>query len=188
MGDYYNIYTTSQDSTDQGGGVVAWTDVERIAVGDGIPGSATLGAFETTSYADSSKLAVTSGLGNSSFIAHPRAIVTGVLVEVVAQCDTDSSAQLTQVFLSDTTAQQGNALSASKPIETSYKDVSIGGDGEMWGLTSAQIKSLVASKFFGVTILAEEIAGNRVFVEVDGVRVTIYYNLPRILAAVGAGL
>jgi hypothetical protein len=78
-------------------------------------------------------------------------------------------------------------LACSKPIKDGWDYSEIGGDGEMWGLTDAQMKAFIQQKFQGFRFEVEEETGIATVVDVDGMEITVYWDEYRTLASLGCG-
>lgn len=161
-----------------------WTSPSSGAVEDSIFASAKLNAFEQTDFLGSA--------GYSGFGIPAYARIDGVLAQVLMQADVPDSTQITEAYL---TAPNGtissSANSAGKPISGSYgwgeKGTEIGGATDKWGMTNAQLQTWLGAKNAGFMFKVEEIVGGVTLVEVDAVRLTVYYYLPSRLGIMGVG-
>lgn len=188
MGAYsYTVNTSSGTAmTNVAGGGIAWSSVNDGRIQDGLNASVALGISDISDYIDSQKY---TGFPTLSGIA----VITGVMVEAYMYADIADVAQATECYLTEATVQQTGPEDAGKPIpdapDWGAKGCYWGGDGVMWGLTSAQMKTLLASKFFGTQFWVQETSGSfSPTVYVDDTRVTVYYDIPRRqLCALGAG-
>ena len=175
--------TSSQNITGSG---IVWTDPDKAAVEDGTPAKNFLNPSEQTDF-------VNGTTGGFSFGTGITVTITGVLCEANAVADLNESAQIQEAYLTvDNGVASSSPVGASKPLNDTYdwgnSGNQVGGDGEMWGLTSAGIKSLMQNKFFGCSVSITEIGGNAINVGIDGIRVTAFYNInAKTLAAMGAG-
>lgn len=183
MGAFFTTLDTTTDSTSVAGGGVAWTHVEYAAVFDGTN-------YAQASFAGSDLTDWCRGL---NFKSWPTWIwertITGLMCSIYAQCDTADACRVTHCSLYSNAGFTGNDLAAAKPIETVLKEVQIGGDGEMWGLTSDQIKAYTGQKGQGFVFEVEEETGNPANVDIDGMFITIWYNRRiRALGSLGCGI
>lgn len=185
MGAYSFTMTMVKAATEVSWGGIAWTNPDKAGVEDGVYATNDLNALEKTEYINCDQL---SGLISLPALAQ----ITGILVELLGYADTDDVLYISEGWLSDGSVQQGSSVAASKPITTTEgwgeKGSYYGGDGEMFGLSSAQLKSLITQKFFGCQYLFEEITGGGPYhLEIDSARITVFYDLPRLFAVMGAG-
>lgn len=176
---------TSSANIASGGGGGVWTNSAFAAVEDGNNATIALGATVYSDYLRATCGALT------YLEPSGRVTITGVACEVLGFADTDNATQITYAILWNGLGTAGSSVAASKPIPLSAtwgdSGLTIGGDGEMWGLSAADLKTTLGAKFFGFQFYAEEILGVGANVEIDAMRVTVYYDLPRRHNLLGCG-
>jgi len=183
MGPYSVTVTTAKASTEVPWGGIAWTNPgdASIDTGGAMFASVTLGPLEISEYINAAQFGPIP-------LLNVHDTVTGVACTIVAQ-STDTDTYMTECWLTDTEVQQGSSVAATKPLESSYKDNQAGGNGEMWGLTSTQLKTLLTQKFFGFQFWLEDTAGAGCTADVSGMSITIWWtSRARLKSLLGAGL
>lgn len=183
MGAYSTQVFTSTASVAIAGGGLAWTNVGFAAVQDGVN-------FAQASF---SGLDLTDWCRALTFATWPTWLwtytITGIGCVVNGQCDIDTACRITHCQLHDGTGLVGNDVAAAKPFETSFKEFEIGGDTEMWGFTSDQLKTFTGKKFQGFAFQVEEETGKPANVDIDGMTMIVYYDVRiRSLGALGTGI
>lgn len=166
------------------GGSVAWVDVQYAAVEDA-------SNFATAAFAGSD---FSDYINAEQFgpvpVFHPAAVITGIECQVNCHDDT-KSCRITEVNLTDNSGTTfiAGPLDCSKPMDASFGYMVIGGIGQLWGLTQAQIISWLNNKFSGFEFLVTEESGSASNVEIDGMKIIIYWDEPaRIRNLLGCGI
>jgi hypothetical protein len=189
MGAYSAVYIATIDSTELTIGGIPWTDPHYAAIEDGKYASVTLTIGEFSDTIDNNTFGEEDAGGSPGMTAFPSlANITGMKLSILCVADQKNYLQITNAGPSEYEALQGSTANGGM-MQDALGWVDVGGDGVMFGLTSAQIKALMASSGFGwqfnVTHIQDAMVS--VFGEIDGMRMTIYYDLPRLFACMGAG-
>lgn len=162
--------------------VIPWVNPNNGAVEDSVYADNTLAAFETTDYLNSIV---------SAFTIPGEAIFTGAYCEWLGFADVADTSSTLDGYLSTSSVALSSVVSGQKTIPTSPgwgdSGTTIGGDGEMFGLSQAGMRTFVGSKFPGFAFRATEILGGAVNLSCDSMRVTVYYDMPRRLGCLGCG-
>lgn len=187
MGAFSTTTTTTISATAIAfaGSTVAFSNVGFASVQDGINfATASFAGLDYSEWCDANQFKRWPALRADDTI-------TGLECQVYCQADVDSACRITHCTLTDTGSVVVGAsdLAATKPIATSFDYSIIGGDGEMWGLTSAQIKTYLGQKFQGFKFSIQEESGAAVNVDVDGMFMVVYYDKkPRLRCLLGGGI
>ncbi len=176
---------TSSINVASGGLGGAWTNPANAAVENGSYATITIAVTQYSDYLRGICGAMTY-IGPSA-----TATITGVECQVLGFADFEDTVQITEAKLWNGLSNPGSAVAAPKPIpiteEWGHSGTSIGSDGEMWGLSAANLKTAVGAKFFGFQFYVENIIGPDTEISIDAMRVIIYYDLPRRLNLLGCG-
>lgn len=166
------------------GGVV-WSNDTQASIEDTSYADAALTGSDATDYLDSRKYVGAPTLPSS-------AVITGVLVELLCYCDVADAAIITDGYLSDNSIISSSVESGNKPMPVAPswadKGTYYGGDGIMFGLSAAGMKTLITQKNFGIQFAITETLGLPANVYIDDSRITVYYDIPGIcLNLLGCG-
>ena len=189
MGAYSVVYIATIDSTELTIGGIPWTDPQFAGLEDTKYSSVTLTVGEFSDTIDANNFGEEDAGGSPGMTALPSlANITGMKLSAQCIADQKNYLQITNAGPSEYEALQGSTENGGL-IQDALGWVDTGGDGFMFGLTSVQIKTLMASPGFGwqfnVTHIQDAMVS--VFGEIDGMRMTLYYDLPRLFACMGAG-
>lgn len=175
---------TSTGSTEIAGGGVAWVNPQYASVEDGVNfANITFAGFDLSNWINALTFATWPPLA-----VYPTRI-TGVMVSVYIMADIPDVARITHAQLTVSGAQVAfsNDLDCPKPIKDAFEWKDIGGDGEMWGLTESQIRTWINSKFQGFRFEVEEETGATPVVDVDGMKITVYWDEYHVRNLTGCG-
>lgn len=187
MGNSSLIFTPNVDASNVAGGGIAWTDPQYADDED------STSAYIIFPGAGTSDWCLCYGLGATATRLSVHETVTGLGCFVNGKTDIADTCRITSCQL--TTSALGtphataSVLDHSKPFVDSFKYYEVGGDGEMWGLTDAQMKTYVGAKFKGFRFEVSEETGGGDTIYIDGMYMVLYFDRrPSIRCAVGAGL
>jgi hypothetical protein len=167
------------------GSTVTFTNIADASVQDGFAfANAVFAGLDYTEYCDANQFKTWPAFRADDTI-------TGLECQVYAIADKDSACRVTHCILTDAGGVYAGSsdVAATKPIKDSWDYSIIGGDGEMWGFTSAQLKTYLGQKFQGFKFSIEEETGSAVSVDVDGMFMVVYYDhKPRLRCLMGVGI
>lgn len=167
------------------GGTVAWVNPQYASVEDTI--NFAQAAFLGLDFSDW----INAQPFNTTPLLTVHETVTGLGCLVNCQADITDLCRITDCQITSAGVQEAGTptLDTTKPITDSFKYYEIGGDGEMWGLTDAQMKTFLNGKFKGFRFFITEETGAAANVDVDGMQMIVYYyRRGRVKCCTGAGL